>query len=338
MRSIFVPTLGILAAGALALGASDARAQDYPSRDITNVVVWSAGGGTDTVNRLISAEMEAFLPARINVTNRTGGVGGSAGMSYVAAQPADGYTLAGISESCVTAGVQGGWDQRMSTWYPFIVGGSPDLVSVSADAPYETLGALLEAAAADPGSIRAGASAAGSIHHLNLLALEKGTGASFNFIPYDGSAPAQNAAVAGEVEVIVTSLAEQQQLLRAGRLRPLATLVPEGIFLPDVGDIPSAFDDHPDLTQHLPIKQAIGFAVLADAPEDVKATLTQAFDEAMASDKVKEWAEQNYYDLSGLSGEAASEEFARLESLFAWTLFDLGAASVDPATLDIPKP
>lgn len=337
MGRYFTTTLA--AAVGAALVAAPAVAQEFPSRPISTVVVWAAGGGTDTVNRLVMAEMEKALPgsARIDVVNRTGGVGGSAGMSYVFEQPADGYTLAGISESNVTAGVQGGWNERFSVWHPFIVGGSPDLVSVTANSDYETLEELIEAAKANPGSIAAGASAAGSIHHLNLLALQEGTGAEFNFIPYEGSAPAQNAAVAGEVQVVVTSLAEQQQLLQAGRLRPLAMLTPEPFNLEGVADIPSAFDTYSDLSRYLPISQAIGFAVRSDVPDEVKETLTEAFNQAMESDAVKEFAKNNFYQLSGKSGEEASEQFADLESLFAWTLWDLGAASVDPATLDIPR-
>ena len=334
MRATTAIALGLAAA----IAASPATAQDYPTRDITNVIVWAAGGGTDTANRLVMAEMQEHLPVRINVTNRTGGVGGSVGMSYVFEQPADGYTLAGISESVVTAGVQGGWDQRVDVWYPFIIGGSPDLVSVSASAPWQTLEELIEAARAAPGEIAAGASAAGSIHHLNLLAFEKGTGTTFNYIPYDGSAPAQNAAVAGEVQVVITSVAEQQQLLRAERLRPLAMLVESDMELEGVGTIPSAFTAYPELTEHLPIMQAIGFAVVDSAPDEVKATLTEAFDAAMQSEKVETWLAENFYDASGLSGDAAKAEFDRLESLFAWTLHELGAASVDPAALGIPQP
>jgi tripartite-type tricarboxylate transporter receptor subunit TctC len=63
--------LGLAAATVLA-GAVAASAADYPSRDITNVVVWSAGGGTDVCNRIVSAEMQNFLPVRINVTNKPG--------------------------------------------------------------------------------------------------------------------------------------------------------------------------------------------------------------------------------------------------------------------------
>lgn len=327
-----------VAVAGIVLSSVAAQAQKYPSRDVTTVVVWAAGGGTDTLNRLIMAEMAPHLEGRINVVNRTGGVGGSAGMSYVFSQPADGYTLAGISESNVTAGVQGGWDQRFSVWQPYIVGGSPDLVSVSASAPYKTLQELIEAAKQKPGEIRAGASAAGSIHHLNLLALERGTGAKFNYIPYDGSAPAQNAAVSGEVQVVITSLAEQQQLLRAGRLRPLAMLTPNAAKIEKAGEIPSAFAAYPSLDKHLPIKQAIGFAVRADAPEEAKSALAAAFKKAMESAKVKDWAEKNFYEVSGATGEPARKEFARLESLFAWTLHELGAASVNPEKLGIPKP
>jgi tripartite-type tricarboxylate transporter receptor subunit TctC len=311
---------------------------EYPTRDITNVVVWSAGGGTDTCNRVISAEMGKVLGVNVNVINKPGGSGGSVGMNYAYSQEHDGYTLCGLSESCVTAGVMGGWDQRMTVWDYFIVGGSPDVVSVTPKTPYESIEDLVKAAKEDPGSIKAGASAAGSIHHLNLLALEDGTGADFNFIPYTGSAPAQNAAMAGEVSLVVTSLAEQQQLIRSGKLRPLAMLIKEDFDVKDHGTIPSAFDAYPELSKYLPISQAIGFAVPDDVPEDRKQVLRDAFKEAIQSDKMKSWAEKNYYLLSGKTGEEAQKVFSKLESLFAWTLWELDAAEVNPEELGIPKP
>lgn len=321
---------------ALVMGAASAQA--FPTRDITNVVVWSAGGGTDVSNRVVSAEMARALGVNVNVTNKPGGVAGSLGMSHVAGRPADGYTIVGLSESCVTAAVQGGWDKRMDIWYPFIIGGSPDLVSVTADSPYTSLEELIEAAKKDPGKIRASASGAGSIHHLNLLALEKGTGAKFNFIPYPGSAPAQTAAMTGEVTVVVTSLAEQQQLLKGKRLRPLAMLTKEPQDLSGVGTIPSAFDSYASLTEHLPVSQAIGMAIRADAPDAAKDALSKAFKAALETDKVKQWAQDNFYVLSGKTGAEASAEFAKLESLFTWTLHELGSAKKSPADFDIPKP
>ena len=313
-------------------------AADFPKRNITSVVVWGAGGGTDTCNRIIAAEMQQFLGVNVNVINKTGGVGGSVGMMYGFSRPHDGYTLTGLSESNVTAGVQGGWDKNFNVWDVFIVGGSPDIISVTPNTPYQSLKDLIEAAKSKPGSIKAGASAAGSIHHLNLLALENGTGAKFSFIPYKGSAPSQNAAMAGEVSVVVTSLAEQQQLLRGGKLRPLAMLIPEPFKVEGLGTIPSSFTSYPGLSKYLPISQAIGFAIPADVPADRKAVIVDAFNKAMATEKVKSWAKENYYLLSGKTGAESRKVFDALQSNFAWTLWELKAAKVDPASLGIPKP
>ena len=146
MRRILLIAMAVF----LALTCSAYAAKKFPSRNITNVVVWGAGGGTDTCNRIISAEMAPFLGVNVNVINKTGGVGGSVGMTYGFSQPHDGYTLTGLSESNVTAGVQGGWDKNFDVWDPFIVGGSPDLISVTANAPYKTLKDLVEAAKKDP--------------------------------------------------------------------------------------------------------------------------------------------------------------------------------------------
>jgi tripartite-type tricarboxylate transporter receptor subunit TctC len=313
-------------------------AADFPKRNITSVVVWGAGGGTDTCNRIIAAEMQQFLGVNVNVINKTGGVGGSVGMMYGFSRPHDGYTLTGLSESNVTAGVQGGWDKNFNVWDVFIVGGSPDIISVTPNTPYQSLKDLIEAAKSKPGSIKAGASAAGSIHHLNLLALENGTGAKFSFIPYKGSAPSQNAAMAGEVSVVVTSLAEQQQLLRGGKLRPLAMLIPEPFKVEGLGTIPSSFNSYPGLSKYLPISQAIGFAIPADVPADRKAVIVDAFNKAMATEKVKSWAKENYYLLSGKTGAESRKVFDALQSNFAWTLWELKAAKINPAKLGIPKP
>jgi tripartite-type tricarboxylate transporter receptor subunit TctC len=333
MKKTFVIFMVLLLATATVV-----YAKDYPNRDITNVVVWGAGGGTDVCNRVVSAEMAKILNANINVINKTGGVAGSIGMNYGFSRPHDGYTLTGLSESNVTAGVQGGWDKRMNVWSFFIVGGSPDVLSVTASSPYKSLRDLIEAAKAKPKSIAAAASGAGSIHHLNLLAVEKGSEAKFNFIPYTGSAPAQNAAMAGEVTVVVTSLAEQQQLLRGGKLRALGMLIPNAFTVADLGTIPSAFDFYPGLSKYLPISQAIGFAVPADAPAEARSVLADAFKKALATEKVQDWAKENYYLLSGKTGDEAAKVFDMLESNFTWTLFELGAAKVSPADLGIPKP
>jgi len=310
--------------------------EEYPARDITNVLVWGAGGGTDVCNRVVMAEMAKTLGVNINVVNKPGGVAGSVGMADAFSKPSDGYTICGLSESCVTSSVMGGFPERMNVWDFFIIGGSPDVVSVSADSPYNTITDLIEAAKAAPGTIQAGAAGAGSIHHLNLLALENGTGVDFNFIPYDGSAPAQNAAMTGEISLIITSVAEQAQLIRGGKLKPLAMLVPDAFDLSGTV-IPSAFKAYPQLDKFLPIGQAIGFAIKKDADVKIKTKLQDAFKLAMKSQAVLDFGKNSFYVLSGAYGVEAGKIFDKLESNFAWTLQALGTAKIDPATKGIPK-
>jgi tripartite-type tricarboxylate transporter receptor subunit TctC len=332
MRKLLVLVAGLLLSGIIFAEGQ----QEYPARDITNILVWGAGGGTDTCNRVVMAEMSKELGVNINVVNKPGGVAGSVGMADAFSKESDGYTICGLSESCVTSAVMGGFPERMNVWDYFIIGGSPDVLSVAADSPYNTIQELIEAAKAAPGSIQAGAAGAGSIHHLNLLALEKGTGVDFNFIPYDGSAPAQNAAMTGEISIIITSVAEQAQLIRGGKLKPLAVLVPDSFSI-DAIKIPSAFTAYPSLKEFLPISQAIGFAIKKDAPDEVKAKIRSAFDVAMKSKAVLDFGKNNFYILSGASGPAAGLVFDQLESNFAWTLQDLGSAKINPQSLGIPK-
>jgi tripartite-type tricarboxylate transporter receptor subunit TctC len=338
-KLILVLTVLLLAAGmAFASGQADKGSMAaFPERDITTVVVWGAGGGTDVCNRVVMAEMSKALGVNVNLINKTGGASGSVGMIYGYTADHDGYTITGLSESNVTASVKGAWGNRMNVWDFFIIGGSPDVVSVTPDAPYNSIKDLIEAAKKAPDTILAGASGSGSIHHLNLLALENGSGAQLQFIPYDGSAPAQNAAMTGEITVIVTSVAEQAELIRGGKLKPLGMLTPESFTL-DGKTIPSAFDAYPDLAKYLPLAQSIGFAVPIDVPQERKDVLYAAFDKAMASDAVKKFGQEKYYVLSGKRGPEANKVFAALESNFAWTLWELGAAEVNPADLNIPKP
>ncbi|MBL6958430.1 MAG: tripartite tricarboxylate transporter substrate binding protein [Rhodospirillales bacterium] len=339
MKKIYLMTAMVMGA-TLALGTTLAQAAGkYPARDITTAVVWGAGGGTDVCNRTIMAEMSKVLGTNINVINKTGGVAGSIGMNYAKKQAADGYTLVGLSESNVTSAVQGGFtDKFTKVWHPFIVGGSPDVISVTPSTGIKNFKDLIAAAKAKPGTIKACASGAGSIHHLNLLAVEDGTGAKFHFVPYKGSAPCQNAALTGEMNVVVTSVAEQQQLIKGKKFIPVAMLVPDAFTIGGFGTIPSAFADFPKLSKFLPIMQAIGFAIRNDAPAEAKKVLGDAFAKAMASDALKKFAASKYYVLSGKHGKDAQKVFDSLESQFTWKLHELGAAKYSPAKFGIPKP
>ncbi|WP_246657596.1 tripartite tricarboxylate transporter substrate binding protein [Cohaesibacter sp. CAU 1516] len=328
---------GLVIAAATWAAGSALAAENFPSRNITDVVTWSAGGGTDVTNRVITAAMSKYIGTNINVVNKTGGVSGSVGLLEGFAAKPDGYTLIGLSESNTTAAVMGGWDKRVDVFDFFIATSSPDIVSVGKNTPWKSLDELVAFIKENPGKVRVGAGGAGSLHHINVLAFEKGIEGEMNFIPYPGSSASQNAALSGEIDVVITTVAEQNQLIQSGDFRPLGTLTEKPYALGDMV-IPSALEAYPSLKKHLPISQAIGFAVRKEVPTDVKKTIAKAFISAIGSDEVKKFAAENHYELVGAFGAEANKKMTRLESLFSWTLWELGAAKVDPATLGIPKP
>ena len=138
--------------------------------------------------------------------------------------------------------------------------------------------------------------------------------------------------------MVVTSLAEQMQLLEAGRLRPLALMSDEAQELGDFGRVPTAYEVVEDLEEGALLMQLLGIAVRDDAPGEVKETLDSAFNEAMESEAVRNWAETNAYALSGLSGKEAQDELTRRERIYSWQLYDLDIMTISPDTLGIERP
>jgi rhodanese-related sulfurtransferase len=137
--------------------------------------------------------------------------------------------------------------------------------------------------------------------------------------------------------VVVTSLAEQQQLLRGGKLRALGMLIPDAFEVEGLGTIPSSFRRLSGPVRIPADFPGHRFCRSGRRPADAKAVLVDAFNKAMATDKVKTWAKENYYLLSGKTGADSKAVFDALESNFAWTLWELGAATVDPATWVFPN-
>jgi putative tricarboxylic transport membrane protein len=321
----------------ITVGTVSAKGQEeWPARDITHIVVYGAGGGTDTSNRVMMAEMAKVLGVNINVINVTG-AGGAAGMTEALSRPADGYTWAGLTESITPQAALGNWKGRVNVWDFFIICGSPDVISVPKDSRFKSVQDIVQAAKSNPGGVKAGASNPGSVHHLNLLGFQKGAGIELNYIPFESSNAAQNAALTGEVDFVITAVAEQSELLKAGMLVPLNVLVANDSSFQGK-KIPSAFPIIPGLTEYLPLPQVLGFGLPKAVPEEIRLKVQDAFKVAMQAESVKKFAEERSFELYGQYGEEANQIFDDLESKFSWMLQELGVAKVNPETLGIPKP
>ena len=227
MRSRRSLMAAALAAMTLSMVSPPLAAQTYPSRPISLIVPWGAGGGTDATARIIGSLLEKELGQPVNVVNRTGG-NGVVGHAAIASAPPDGYTLGMATVEIGMMHWQGLTELTGASYTPIgLVNADPAGVQVRADAPYKSVPELLAAIKANPGKFKASGTGQGGIWHLALAGLlkdQKIDPASVPWVPSNGAAPGLQDMVAGGIEIAPVSLPEARSLIDAGKVRSLAIM------------------------------------------------------------------------------------------------------------------
>jgi tripartite-type tricarboxylate transporter receptor subunit TctC len=216
-----------LAALTLSAACMPAGAQNYPSRPITLIVPWGAGGGTDATARIIGSLMEKELGQPVTVVNRTGG-SGVVGHAAIASAAPDGYTIGLATVEISMMHWQGLTELSGASYTPIgLVNADPAGIQVRADAPYKSVNDLLAAIKANPGKFKASGTGQGGIWHLAIAGLlrdQKIDPSALPWVPSNGAAPGLQDMVAGGVEVAPVSLPEARSLIDAGKVRSLAIM------------------------------------------------------------------------------------------------------------------
>jgi tripartite-type tricarboxylate transporter receptor subunit TctC len=218
---------GAVAALAFAASVQPAAAQNYPSRPVTLIVPWGAGGGTDATARIIGSLLEKEMGQPVTVVNRTGG-SGVVGHAAIASAPPDGYTIGLATVEIGMMHWQGLTELSGASYTPIgLVNADPAGIQVRADAPYKTVNDLLAAIKANPGKFKASGTGQGGIWHLAIAGLlrdQKIDPTALPWVPSNGAAPGLQDMVAGGVEVAPVSLPEARSLIDAGKVRSLAIM------------------------------------------------------------------------------------------------------------------
>lgn len=222
---------GLLAAGlgaaALPL-ARPALAQAWPTRPISLIVPWAAGGGTDATGRIVASLLERELGRPVNVVNRTGG-GGLVGHTEIANARPDGYTLGVITTELSLYRTTGAAQLDHRNFTPLaLYNTDPQGIHVRADGPRD-LGQLIGQVRERPGGMKASGANLGGASHLALVGLLSALGipaSAVPWVPTDGVAPSMQQLVSGAIQVVTTTMPEARVMVEAGQVRTLAIMNP----------------------------------------------------------------------------------------------------------------
>jgi tripartite-type tricarboxylate transporter receptor subunit TctC len=271
----------------LALTAT-ALAETYPSRPVTIIVPFAAGGPSDAMARILGERMKVTLGQAVLVENVTG-AGGSIGVGRAVHSPADGYTISfGHLGTHVCNGAIYKLDYDLvADLEPVALLPSNPMVIVSKSAvPARTLPELLGWLKALPQPATAGTAGAGSGSHIAGLALENATGIKLQYVPYRGTAPALNDLVAGQIDIIVDQTSNSINQIRAGTIRAYA--VTDSKRVEQAPDIPTV--DEAGLPNfHMTLWS--GLWVPKGTPKEIIARLNKTALEALADPQVKKQLE-----------------------------------------------
>jgi tripartite-type tricarboxylate transporter receptor subunit TctC len=235
----------LLVAVALMLGtaAHRAAAEDYPTRPITMVVPFAAGGSSDTIGRILADGMRGPLGQSVLIEN-VGGASGNVGVGRVARAAPDGYTL-----------ILGSWPTHVLNAAIFtlpyhpqndfepvsLIAAQPLLVIARKTLPPNDLKELIAWLKASPYTTTQATAGAGGASHVAGVFFQKATGTRFQFVPYRGGGPAMHDLLAGQIDMMIDLAASATPQVRAGNVKAYAvTAERRSAAAPDVPTVDEA--------------------------------------------------------------------------------------------------
>ncbi len=302
----------LLAAPLLAPALARAQAGAWrPDHQLTMIVAYAAGGGTDTAARTIARFMERDLGQPVVVLNRPG-AGGEIGFTELARARPDGYTIGFINTpSIVTVPIERRARFALDdfTLIANIVD-DPGGIWVLPDSPWRTMADLLAAARAQPETIGYGTTGIGSDDHLAILALERASNTRFLHVPFAGSAQVKQNLLSRAIPLAVMNMAEGINEMQQGQMRALAQMgETRGEAAPEVPTLKELGFDVVEGSMR-------GMAAPARMPPEVLARLAQALRKTVDDPEFQALARQQNLPLRFLSPEAYRAELVAMRARY----------------------
>ncbi|QFR34394.1 tripartite tricarboxylate transporter substrate binding protein [Ancylobacter sp. TS-1] len=302
-RTLLAAAAAPVAASVLAsvLALAPAAAQDFPTRPVTLVIPFAAGGSTDLVGRLIAERMSAELGQPVVVENK-GGAGGNLGAAQVAKASPDGYTI--LMGTVATHALNPTLYKKMpydpvTSFAPVsLLVVVPNVLVVNPDFPAKTTEELIALLKKEPGKYSYASSGNGTPLHLSGELFKSMAGVDMQHIPYQGAGPALIDVLSGQVPIMFDNLPSSSGHIKSGKLRALGVTTAKRA---------PSFPDLPAIAEVVPGYETYTWnAVFAPAgtPPEVVAKLNAAANKALADPKVQ----ARLADFSAVSVGSTPEE------------------------------
>jgi tripartite-type tricarboxylate transporter receptor subunit TctC len=269
----------------LAVSIANAEGQTYPSKPITFIVPFAAGGPMDTIARVISDRLRGSLGQTVIIEN-VAGAGGTIGTGRVARASPDGYTavVGNWGTFVVTGAMYSLQFDLLKDFEPVsLLPSEPLMITSKADFPAKDLKELIAWLKANPDKATAGASGIGGPSHLAGILFQQMTGTRFQIVPYRGAGPAAQDLLAGQLDLMIVGSSMTLPAARAGRVRIYAVAAPmRSTVAPDIPSVDEA---------GLPgfyLSVWHGLWVPKGTPKEVVAKLNAAVGNALADPIVRE--------------------------------------------------
>ena len=295
----------IMAALIMAPAAPTHAQGSFPSKPVRIIVPFPPGGAVDPLVRALANGMTERLGQSVIVENRPGATG-TLGMNVCAKSPPDGYTVCFVTSDGMTVipalGIALPFDAEKDFEPVTLLGFSKPIVVASARSTFGTFAEMVAYARSNPGKVNFGTFGEGGSSHQLLEAIQEATGTRMTNVPYKGTGPALQAAVAGEVDLALSILPVVLPHIHAGKLKPI--LVIARARLPALPDVPTYGEES------LALVRPTWFGIVAPAgmPANIAGRLHAAIAATLAD---KPWRERfmpaDSYEVSG----DGPQEFAR---------------------------
>ena len=318
MKKIIALILALVMVMAMtACSGGAAASTDFSKKNVTCIVPYDAGGGTDAVMRGLADAAKGSFKA-ITVENRSG-AGGATGMLYGANAKNDGSIVTMVTVELATLEAMG--NNAGLTYSQFkpimMVNSAASAITVKADDDrFNTLEEFIEYSKNN--EVQVGNSGIGAIWHLAAAGLAKTAGTDFKHVGYDGANGAITDLLGGHIDAVAVSYAEVNSFVQSGDLKVLAVLANDR--LEAIPDVPTAKECGYDAV----LGTWRGLAVPASTPDEVVAELYKIFSEAAASDAFKEFMTNTNNVIDIMDGESFTALIASQLELYTALVDDLG--------------